>query len=118
MMLAGLVLAVLVGLLSAIDDDLAVLLLVPLLCFIIGFLRVLYGVFFAGKKATALKQPQPMMPVQLSAPPRSPELSAPRVAPLESLSAHRAQTAEMVQPASVTESTTRLLDDESDPRRR
>lgn len=118
MMLASLVLTVLVGLLAAIDDDFAVLLIVPLLCFIIGFLRVLYGVFLAGKKAAQLKQPQPMMPAQLITPPRSPELSAPRVAPLESFSTPRVQTAEMVQPPSVTESTTRLLDDESDPRRR
>lgn len=118
MMLLSLVLTIFGGLLAAIDDDLAVLLLFPVLCFVIGFILVLYGVFLKGKRRAALKQPQPMMPAELSAPPRNPELSAPRVAPLESFSAHRAQTAEMVQPPSVSESTTRLLDDESDPRRR
>ena len=54
---------------------------------------------------------------QLNTPPARPELSAPRVGPVESFSGHRVKTAEMVQPASVTENTTRLLDEESDPRR-
>jgi len=55
MMLASLALTLFVGLLSAIDDGFAVLLLVPLLGFIIGFARVLYGVFIADKRAARKK---------------------------------------------------------------
>jgi hypothetical protein len=119
MMLASLPLALVVGLLIAIDEVFAVLLLLPVLCFVAGFARVLYGAFFAEKKAPLLKgaasQPHvvPMMPGQPGTAPRSPELSSPRVAPAGSFTAQRVETAEMVQPASVTENTTRLLDEET-----
>lgn len=122
MMLASLVLALVVGLLTAVDDVFAVLLLLPVLCFVIGFVRVLYGVFFAEKRTPMVKgtasQSRSVIPGQLGTPTRSPELSAPRVAPIESFTAQRVETAEMVQPRSVTENTTRLLDEESDPGRR
>lgn len=122
MMLASLVLALVVGLLTAVDDVFAVLLLLPVLCFVIGFVRVLYGVFFAEKRTPLVKgtasQSHSAIPGQLGTPTRSPELSAPRVAPIESFTAPRVETAEMVQPRSVTENTTRLLDEESDPGRR
>lgn len=122
MMVASLVLALVVGLLIAVEDVFAVLLVLPFLCFVIGFMRVMYGVFFAEKRTPLLKgtdsQPHSILPGQLGTPARSPELSAPRVAPIESFTAHRVETAEMVQPRSVTENTTRLLDEESDPRRR
>ena len=119
MMLASLVLTIFVGLLTSIDDDFVVLMFFPVLCFVLGFLQVLYGVFLSDRRASRrLKQPQPVVPAQLNTPPARPELSAPRGAPVESFSGHRVETAEMVRPASVTENTTRLLDDESDPRRR
>jgi hypothetical protein len=123
MMLASLALTLVVGLLSAIDDDFAVLLLLPVLCFIIGFARVLYGVFLAGKRSPQAKgaaaQPNiaPIVPGQLDTAARTPELSPPRVAPIEGFTAQRMKTAEMVQPASVTENTTRLLDEEADTHR-
>lgn len=117
MMLLSLVLTIFGGLLTAIDDDLAVLLLFPVLGFIIGFILVLYGVFLKGKRTARLKQPQPVTPAQLNTSPARPELSAPQVAPVESFSGHRVETAEMVRPPSVTENTTRLLDEESDSRR-
>ena len=119
MMLATLGLTIFVGLLTSIDDDFVVLMFFPALCFVIGFLQVLYGVFLSDRRAARrLKQAQPVVPAQLNTPPARAELSAPRVAPAESFSGHRVETAEMVRPASVTENTTRLLDDESDPRRR
>jgi hypothetical protein len=123
MILASLALALVAGLLAAIDDDLAVLLLLPVLCFVIGIARVLYGVFLADKRAAlrrgAASQTHvgPAMPGQLGAAAHSPELSPPRVMPVGSFNAQRAETAEMVQPPSVTESTTRLLDGEADSRR-
>jgi hypothetical protein len=124
MILASLALALVVGLLAAaIDDEIAVLLLLPFLCFVIGVIRVLYGVFFAEKRARRLKgdapQPHavPVTPGQLGAAARSPELSAPRGTPIRSFTTQRVETAEMVRPPSVTESTTRLFDGEADSHR-
>jgi hypothetical protein len=122
MMLASLALTVVVGLLAAIDDVFAVLLLLPVLCFVIGFARVLYGVL-AEKRAPKVKgtalQPDvaPIVPGQPGTAARTPELTPPRVAPIESFTAQRVETAEMVQPPSVTENTTRLLDEEADSHR-
>ena len=122
-MLGSLVLALVVGLLAAIEDELAVLLLLPLLCFVIGFARVLYGAFIAERRTPALQgdasQPHNhrTLPGRLGAAARSPELSPPRVAATESFIVQRMKTAEMVQPPSVTENTTRLLDEEADARR-
>ena len=120
LMLASLALTLVVGLLSRIDDDFAVLLLLPVLCFIVGFGLVLYGVFLAGKRAPVVKgaAPQthgvPVMPGQIGGTAHSPELAPPRDAPVWSFTAQRAETAEMVQPPSVAEGTTRLLDEEAD----
>ncbi|HVF58098.1 MAG TPA: zinc ribbon domain-containing protein [Pyrinomonadaceae bacterium] len=123
MMLASLALTPVVGLLTAINDGFAIFLFPLILCFLVGFARVLYGVFLADKRARRLKgdasQPHvvPVMPGQLGDAARSPKLSAPRTAPVESFTARSAETAQMVQPPSVTESTTRLLDEEADARR-
>ena len=123
MMLASLALTIAVGVLARIDDDFAVFLLLPVLCFVVGFGLVLYGVFLAEKRAPLVKgaasQPQgvPVMPGQTGGTERSPELSPPQAAPVWSFTAHRAQTAEMVQPPSVAEGTTRLLDEEADSHR-
>lgn len=120
MMLASLALALVAGLLAAIDDVFAVFLLLPVFCFVIGFALVLYGVFFAEKRTPLVKgaasQPRvaPIMPGQLGTAAHRPELFQPRVVPLERLTAQRVETAEMVEPPSVTENTTRLLDEESD----
>ena len=121
-MLASLVLTILAAVIIAIDDDFAPILIVPFLCYVLGFARLLYGVFFADKRtanAELAAQPQavPMMPAQLGYNTRSPQLPPPRVAPIESFTPQRAKTAEIIQPPSVTENTTKLLDEESDPRR-
>ena len=122
-MLASFALALVTGLLAAIDDVFAVLLILPVLCFIIGFARVLYGVFLAEKRASLVKgaasqqQAAPLMPGQTDTAARTPELSPPRIAPIEGFTPQRMKTAEMVQPPSVTENTTRLLDEEADSRR-
>jgi hypothetical protein len=124
MMLASLALTVVVGLLTAADDAFAVLLLLPVICFVIGFARVLYGVFLAEKRAARVKKAAASQPHAISTmhgqpdtPALSPELSPPRVAPIESFTGQRVETAEMVRPPSVTENTTRLLDEEADSRR-
>jgi hypothetical protein len=122
-MLTSLGLTLVVALLSAMDDGFAVLGLLPVLCFVVGFVRVLYGVFIADKRTGLVKgaasQPHgvAVMPGQMVAAARSPELSASRTAPMGSFTAQRAETAEMVQPPSVAEGTTRLLDEEGDAQR-
>lgn len=85
---------------------------------------VLYGVSLAEKRAARAKRDasQPhtthATPARLVAPARGHELSPPRAAPVESFTAQRVETAEMVRPPSVTENTARLLDEEADARRR
>jgi hypothetical protein len=123
LMLAGFPLALVAGLVTAVDDVFSILLLLPVLCFVIGFARVLHGVFLAEKRPPLVKgdasRPHvaSVTPAQLDAAP-SPEMSPPRVAPVEGFTAQRVETAEVVQPPSVTESTTRLLDEEADSRPR
>jgi hypothetical protein len=120
-MLASLAFTLFVGLMAAIDDDFAILLFLPFLGFVFGLLNVFYGAFLADKRAlkraAAKSQLVSMMPGQ-PAPAARVELPPARMAPIESFSSKRGETAEMVQPPpSVTENTTRLLEDESDVRR-
>jgi hypothetical protein len=124
MMLAALALAFVVALLAGIEEDFAILGLVPFLCFVAGFVRVLYNVFLAEKRALRVKgaapqpRPVPLAPGQPGAAARGRELPPPlRAAPVGGYSPQRAGTAEMVRPPSVTENTTRLLDEEGDARR-
>ncbi|HKO96029.1 MAG TPA: zinc ribbon domain-containing protein [Pyrinomonadaceae bacterium] len=116
LMLAGLLLTLITGFLAAIDDVFAVFLLIPALVWITSFLLLLYGVFFADKRAHSQKRVAsqvPALPGELSStagylPPAHPQRTFPP---------QRVETAEMVQPRSVTENTTRLLDDEPNLRR-
>lgn len=116
MMLISLVVALFLLLPIAVDDDFAVFLILPFLLFVVGFLSTLYGVFLAGrrKRRSAASAAQVE---QLGAGVSRPELSAPMSVPVERLSAQKAQTAEMVGPPSVTENTTKLLD-QTEPHRR
>ena len=107
MMLASLGLTLLVGLLSAVDEDFLAFMFVPFFLFVMGFLIMLYGVFFADKRAARKKE-------KLIAATRNRELPPSRVAPIENYAAPKKQTAEMIRPPSVTENTTRLLEEESD----
>jgi hypothetical protein len=118
MMLMSLPLTLVVALLTAINDGFALFGILPVLCFVIGFLRVLHGVFLTDKRARSVKGAASQshlnpMPARQASAARSPELLPPRVAPIQNFTAQRAQTAEMIQPPSVTENTTRLLDEES-----
>lgn len=121
-MLASLAFTLFVGFISAIDDDFAVMLLLPFLGFIIGLLSVFYGTFWADKRAlkraAAKSIVVPTMAAPFDAQARA-ELPPSRMAPIESFTGKRGETAEMIQsPPSVTENTTRLLEEESDARRR
>lgn len=116
-MLAGIPLVLVTGLLAAINDALAVFVLLPVLCFIAGFVRLLYGTFIEGRTSRLKGDAAPIHaavgPTQLGDAARSPELYPSRFAPIEGLTEQRAKTAEMLQPSSVTENTTRLLGDDA-----
>jgi hypothetical protein len=126
MMLSSLVLALIVALLASMDNDFAALILLPFLCFVVGFGRVLYGIFLADKRARraqgAITQASgiPLTTAQIGGDTRRHELFAPwSTAPVGSFTAQQGETAKMVQPPSVAEGTTRLLpEDEPDPLRR
>lgn len=120
MILVSLVLSFFTGLLAAVEDEFAVFFLPLVPLFLIGLGFVLYGVFLADRKLEAAKraESQPRaVPVHLGFAARNPELYAARSQPIETFTPQRVHTAEMVHPPSVTENTTRLLDDEAEPRR-
>ena len=117
-MLASLLVVPLIGLLASIDDDWAVLFLFPFLAFMIGFVLILYGVFFAEKRARrkqlAASQVSATSEQPSLASMRHPELYPARSTPVGFSATTHVDTAKIAQPPSVTENTTRLLDDERD----
>ncbi len=118
LMLAGVPLAIVAGLLAALDDVFAILVLLPVLCFAAGFVRLLYGTFFETRtpniKRTSLQPPAGSMTTgQLDEAARGTELSPSKGTTIEGFTAQRLKTQEMGPPSSVTESTTRLLDEEA-----
>ncbi len=107
-MLAAFPLALFAGLLTANDDVFALLFLLPVLCLVAGFARLLYATFVEGREPRV---------GQLGPAGRGGELPPQRAVPVGAVAGQRLQTAEMIhQPPSVTESTTRLLEDEPDLR--
>ena len=113
LMIAALAIFLFVAFISAMDDDFAPFLILPALCFLLGFISLVYGVFFAEKREKRLRErfeKSRAMTLDSANNIRARELQAPRDVP--SFAPSRTQTAEMVEPRSVTENTTRLLDDE------
>ena len=114
LMLAAIPMMIIVGILSAINDDLATLALVPVICALIGFSLLIYVTAKEIKRrkveAAALALPQKNTTTQNA------QLPPQRVAPIENFT-QRINTAEMAHPPSVTENTTRLLDEEPVPQR-
>lgn len=108
MMLFSFPLALFAGILTANDDVFAFLFLIPVLCLVAGFARLLYATFVEGRAPRV---------EQLGSAERAPELPPQRAVPVKAVAGQRLQTAEMIhQPPSVTEGTTRLLEDEPDAR--
>jgi len=103
--LATLLVAFVVILLTAIHDDFAVLFFFPVLALLFAIARIFYAVFFQSR---GVREPETSQ-VHIVSAPRA--LSPPMPNPVESFRASPKQTAEVVEPPSVTESTTRLLDD-------
>lgn len=118
MILVSLALAFITALLTALEEELAILFLPLVPLFLTGLAFMLYGVFLADRKTEKAKRAVLLAPVQLGSAARNPELYAARAQPVETFRLQRVQTAEMVHPPSVTENTTRLLEEESQPRRK
>jgi hypothetical protein len=113
-MLVTFFLLLLTGLIARLDDDFAILALVPFLGFWVGFFISLYGALVQGRRVKKeLLQSKPGSQPQLqSGTAARNELFAMRP-PVANLPVRKMQTAEMrQQPPSVTENTTRLLDDD------
>ena len=108
-MLASFPLALITGLLAAIDDVFAVFILLPVLCFVAGFARLLYGTFREGRA--------PRIQEDLSQPHAASVMPPARVPPIEGFTEQRMITAEVVEPPSVTENTTRFLDEKAESHR-
>lgn len=109
-MLAGIPLSFFIALLTAVDDDFAVFFIVPLLIFIVAFIRMVYSGFIQGRKARAKSEAISSLTSGMPAPA---ELPPARAVPASNLTQPRVQTSEIIQPPSVTENTTRLLDEEA-----
>ena len=113
--LASVVYSLFVGVLTAVDDDFAVLLLVSVVAFLVGFVRILYAAFVQDRRERREMDSQD--PLSLSTQTSSnvrKQLNQTTAAPVESFTRPIKKTAEVVQPPSVTENTTRFLDDERD----
>jgi hypothetical protein len=112
LMLIALPIAAVVGVITAEDDDFAVLFLIPFLLVVIGLIRTLYGIFCQGRTKKAqleTSEPRVLETQQFRALEHAKTVSSVEFSPAR-------QTAEVRQPASVTENTTRLLDEESNSR--
>ena len=113
LMLIALPIAAVVGVMTAEDDDWAVLFLIPLLLVLVGLIKTLYGIFCQGrtqKNQLETSEPKVLETQKFRA------LEHARTVPSIEFSPSR-QTAEVRQPASVTENTTRLLDEETNSSR-
>ncbi len=113
LMLASLPLAVFAGVVTAADDDFAFLFIVPVLMFVVGFFRTLYGIV-CQRKTKRIKGDAEQKASPISAY-RPPEQLDNGTTPIPFWQGK--QTAEVRQPASVTENTTRLLDEDANASR-
>ena len=107
--------------LSGLDSLIPLVPLSAVVCVVGGFIRIAYALMFedAGPRAlhAASIPSMPFTPAQLNTPARGTALPPAQAAPLTDWR-RRQETAEIVQPPSVTENTTRLLDDKAEPPRR
>ena len=106
-MFVGLLMLVVAIMLGFIDDDLFALVLPAFIVLFVGLVRWLYAKLFQ-KDTPSRVESSP----SLYAPPRATELPPARGFPAPDFARASGKTAEMAQPPSVTENTTRLLEDE------
>jgi hypothetical protein len=99
-----------VFLLISLAADAGELMIVPFTLFFVGLAWWAYARLFADDSAHAAQQTSGR---DLKAGGEKPSLNAPQFAPASLFNQQRANTAEIVQPPSVTEHTTKLLDHDS-----
>lgn len=93
----------------------------PMMFLMAGLMRILYAVIFQEgaprkkKQDSSLPYIAPITSDQLGTETRRSALSASQIVPASVFSARRMDTAEMVSPPSVTEHTTKLLDESQEP---
>jgi len=119
--LASLALSLFVGLLAAMEEDFAVLLLPCAVIFLVGLLRLLYAVFVQDRREQQQKEVETNVVAAIlgqTAPNVRYQLGQSTSLPVDSFTRPIKTTAEVVQPPSVTENTTRFLDDEAESQRK
>jgi len=86
-----------------------------------GLMRILYALLFESSAPTlkqdATSSTSPATPTELGAPPRVSALPPAQSIPVPTFTPRRMNTAELAQPPSVTENTTRLLDEDKAARK-
>ena len=125
MMLLGTVVVPILAILNAYQDDTTLLdILVPVCAIIFfagGLMRILYALLFEpstpGVEGILPADVPPAMPAQLKAGGRASALPPAQGTPVSDFTPRRMNTAELVRPPSVTENTTRLLDEEQATRK-
>ena len=84
-----------------------------LLFFLGGFVRILYAIFFEkGASGKKILTPAPDTSTELNSAARTAALPPAQSIPVSNFTPRRVNTAELVLPPSVTENTTRLLDED------
>jgi len=111
-MLVSIPMLIVVGALAGIEDGFAVLLALPVICFLTGFFRLMY---VTAKESSRQKVEAAVALAQQNTSSRNAQLPPQRVIPVDNFT-QRINTAEMMHPPSVTENTTRLLEEEPAPR--
>ncbi len=124
MMLLGTVIVPVLGILNSYQEH------TPMIEFLVavsaviffagGLMRILYALLFEsstpGVNRDALADDSPVSPATLNARPRVSALPPAQSIPVSNFTLGRMSTAELAQPPSVTENTTRLLDEEKSAR--
>jgi hypothetical protein len=124
MMLFGTVIVPVLGILNSYQEDTALLSVLvgisAIIFFAGGLMRILYALLFEpstpGVKRDAPAEVPPVSPAALNAGARVSALPPAQSIPVSEFKPRRMNTAELRQPPSVTENTTRLLDDETTTR--
>ena len=119
--LASLALSLFVGFLAAMEEDFVVLLLPCAVIFLVGLLRLLYAVFVQDRREQQQKEVETNVVAAIlghAAPNVRYQLGESTSLPVDSFTRPIKTTAEVVQPPSVTENTTRFLDDEAESQRK
>lgn len=120
-MLGSLAASLFVGLLTAMEEDFAVLFLPCAAVFLVGFLRLLYAVFIQDRREQQQKEVETNVLAAILGQATTnvrPQLGQSPGVPVDNFTRPTKTTAEVRQPQSVTENTTRLLDNESDSHRK